>query len=28
VEYLIGHEGNAFAFADNVKEDMLSITAV
>jgi len=28
VEYLIGHEGNAFAFTGNVEEDLLSITAV
>ena len=28
VEYLIGYEGNAFAFAGNVEEDLLSITAV
>lgn len=28
VEYLIGYEGNAFAFTGNVKEDLLSITAV
>jgi len=28
VEYLIGYEGNAFAFTGNVKEDILSITAV
>jgi wyosine [tRNA(Phe)-imidazoG37] synthetase (radical SAM superfamily) len=28
VEYLIGYEGNAFAFTGNVEEDMLSITAV
>lgn len=28
VEYLIGYEGNAFAFTDNVEEDLLSITAV
>ena len=27
-EYLIGYEGNAFAFTGNVKEDLLSITAV
>jgi hypothetical protein len=27
VEYLIGYEGNAFAFTGNVKEDLLSITA-
>ena len=28
MEYLIGYEGNAFAFTGNVKEDLLSITAV
>jgi wyosine [tRNA(Phe)-imidazoG37] synthetase (radical SAM superfamily) len=28
VEYLIGYEGNAFSFAGNVKEDLLSIMAV
>ncbi len=28
VEYLIGYEGNAFAFTGNVEQDMLSITAV
>jgi wyosine [tRNA(Phe)-imidazoG37] synthetase (radical SAM superfamily) len=28
VEYLIGYEGNAFAFTGNVKDDLLSITAV
>lgn len=28
VEYLIGYEGNAFAFAGNVEEDLLSITSV
>lgn len=28
VEYLIGYEGNAFAFTDNVEDDLLSITAV
>lgn len=28
VEYLIGYEGNAFTFTGNVKEDLLSITAV
>ncbi|MDR4507626.1 MAG: radical SAM protein [Candidatus Brocadiaceae bacterium] len=28
VEYLIGYEGNAFAFTGNVKEDLLGITAV
>lgn len=28
VEYLIGYEGNAFSFTGNVKEDLLSITAV
>jgi wyosine [tRNA(Phe)-imidazoG37] synthetase (radical SAM superfamily) len=28
VEYLIGYEGNAFAFTGNLKEDLLSITAV
>jgi wyosine [tRNA(Phe)-imidazoG37] synthetase (radical SAM superfamily) len=28
VEYLIGYEGNAFAFAGNVEEDLLSISAV
>lgn len=26
--YLIGYEGNAFAFAGNVEEDLLSISAV
>jgi len=28
VEYLIGYEGNAFAFTGNVEEDILSITSV
>jgi len=28
VEYLVGYEGNAFAFTGNAKEDLLSITAV
>ena len=28
VEYLIGYEGNAFAFTGNIEEDLLSITAV
>lgn len=28
VEYLIGYEGNAFAFSGNVEEDILNITAV
>jgi wyosine [tRNA(Phe)-imidazoG37] synthetase (radical SAM superfamily) len=28
VEYLIGYEGNEFAFTGNVKEDLLSITSV
>lgn len=28
VEYLIGYEGNAFAFTGNVEEDLLSIMAV
>lgn len=28
VEYLLGYEGNAFAFTGNVEEDVLSITAV
>ena len=28
VEYLIGYEGNAFAFTDNVEDDLLSITSV
>jgi wyosine [tRNA(Phe)-imidazoG37] synthetase (radical SAM superfamily) len=28
VEYLIGYEGNAFAYTGNVEEDILSITAV
>jgi len=28
VEYLIGYEGNAFAFTADVEEDLLSITAV
>jgi len=28
VEYLIGYEGNAFAFTGNVEEDLVSITAV
>lgn len=27
-EYLIGYEGNAFAFTGDVKQDLLSITAV
>ena len=28
VEYLIGYEGNAFAFTGNIEQDMLSITSV
>jgi hypothetical protein len=28
VEYLIGYEGDAFAFTGSVEEDLLSITAV
>jgi wyosine [tRNA(Phe)-imidazoG37] synthetase (radical SAM superfamily) len=28
VEYLIGYEGNAFAFTGNAKDDLLSITSV
>jgi wyosine [tRNA(Phe)-imidazoG37] synthetase (radical SAM superfamily) len=28
VEYLIGYEGNAFAFTGDVREDLLSITTV
>ena len=28
VEYLIGYEGNAFAFTGNVEEDLLSVAAV
>ena len=28
VEYLIGYEGNAFAFTGNLEEDLLSITSV
>ncbi|MCK4347305.1 MAG: radical SAM protein [Thermoplasmatales archaeon] len=28
VEYLIGYEGNAFAYAGNAEEDLLSITSV
>ncbi len=28
VEYLIGYEGNAFAYTGNVREDLLSITSV
>ena len=28
VEYLIGYEGNAFAFTGDVEEDLLGITAV
>jgi len=28
VEYLIGYEGNAFAFSGNIEEDLLSITSV
>ncbi len=28
VEYLFGYEGNAFAFTGNVKEDLLSISAM
>jgi len=28
VKYLIGYEGNAFAFTGNVEQDLLSITAV
>ncbi len=28
VEYLMGYEGNAFAFTGNVEEDLISITAV
>ncbi len=27
-EYLIGYEGNAFAFTGNIEEDLLSITSV
>ena len=27
-EYLIGYEGNAFAFTGNVEDDLLSITSV
>ena len=27
-EYLIGYEGNAFAYTGNVEEDLLSITSV
>jgi hypothetical protein len=28
IEYLIGYEGNAFAFTGDVAQDLLSITAV
>lgn len=28
VKYLIGYEGNAFAYSGNIEEDLLSITAV
>ncbi len=28
IEYLIGYEGNAFAFTGNVEDDLLSITSV
>jgi hypothetical protein len=28
VEYLVGYEGNAFAFTGNVEQDLLSITSV
>ena len=28
VEFLIGYEGNAFAFTGNIEEDLLSITSV
>jgi len=28
VEYLIGYEGNAFAFTGDVEDDLLSITSV
>jgi wyosine [tRNA(Phe)-imidazoG37] synthetase (radical SAM superfamily) len=28
IEYLVGYEGNAFAFTGNVEEDLLSITSV
>ncbi len=28
VEYLVGYEGNAFAFTGNIEKDMLSITSV
>jgi len=28
VEYLIGYEGNAFAFTGNVEDDLLNITSV
>ena len=28
VEYLIGYEGNAFAFTGDVEQDLLSITSV
>jgi len=28
VEYLIGYEGNAFAFTGKVEDDLLSITSV
>jgi hypothetical protein len=28
VEYLIGYEGDAFAFTGNVEEDLISITSV
>jgi len=27
-EYIIGYEGNAFAFTGNIEEDLLSITSV
>lgn len=28
MEYLIGYEGDAFAFTGNIEEDLLSITSV
>lgn len=28
MEYLIGYEGNDFAFTGNIEQDLLSVTAV
>ena len=28
IEYLIGYEGNEFAYSGNIEEDLLSITSV